>query len=289
MKKTNQQSTPSVPGTGTTRGREKEVCVCHAKTAKPQPQIINIKHQMKAMRNQRQWSVLLLLTLTSTSTVAFAFLVPRSLSRSIHGKAFLPSSSLASSSSSTSSFDFSSTHGWEDYYHNNTQAVEEWHSDMSLSSLASLVPPSSHCLVVGCGTSHMPRYLLDRSVLHLTLLDSSKSCIHLLQERYGSSVNYVCGDATSLSSHVAEVDVIFDKGLMDALLCGEGWDYTVQRLLQQAQEVLVTEGRYILVSYRLAPSTKDFLLQQEGWEWEFDINLSTERVGVSIATKVRRH
>ena len=131
---------------------------------------------------------------------------------------------------------------------------------------------------------------------------------------YGSNVECVCGDATELSKlnlssktssgHVGDrsiddnitgqssqdkFDIIIDKGLTDAILCGEGWNGPLKKLFREASGVLRARGRYLLISYRLPSSTKDFLVRigkSVGLEWEFDIpDDSNLRVSVSVAVK----
>jgi hypothetical protein len=203
-------------------------------------------------------------------------------------------------------------------------------------------------LVIGCGTSRLPTLLLERlpSLVSLVLLDSSPTCIAHLHERYcrgppahspdpasdaSRRVTLACGNVLSppsswqvfrpshdnahpiLSTNPTSVrcDMVLDKGMMDVLLCGEGWDSTVPRLLASVRKaaasaeydddddalrssrdhqygandhstVLSLSPRtppychYILISYRLPPSTMRFLVEQtssdpEGaWEWSFD-------------------
>ena len=102
-------------------------------------------------------------------------------------------------------------------------------------------------------------------------------------------MSYVCGDATKLSECIPDVvDVIYDKGLMDAIFCNEGWNKPIALLIQEASKVLVEGGMYILVSYRLPKSTKEFLLDvgdANNLEWSFDMEGSNDRVGISVARK----
>lgn len=153
--------------------------------------------------------------------------------------------------------------------------------------------------MVGCGTSRLPEAIWEQSAnADITLLDSSTTCIQQLKNRYGESAQYACGDALRLSKLLSNVDgdsslyydTLVDKGLMDALLCGEGWNGPVQQLLQEAVAVLRPySGRYMLISYRLPTATKDFLAsmgQEIGLLWQFDCEGSNDRVGISIATKI---
>lgn len=115
-----------------------------------------------------------------------------------------------------------------------------------------------------------------------------------MKERYKHQerIGYVCGDAVKLSDTLLiaseQFDVIVDKGLMDALLCGEGWNGPVATLLEEASQKLRCKGVYVLVSYRLPRSTREYLTEvgdRVGLTWEFDCKGSNDRVGVSIARK----
>lgn len=206
--------------------------------------------------------------------------------------------------------------------------MTEWHSSIPLQTLVDLIPSSSatddvniktktgkkekkkeKLLMVGCGTSQLPTLIQSQrpNDVEMTLLDSSPTCIDRLRQRYGrhddnnenNNIRYICGDATRLSSEVFHhsknddelYDYILDKGLMDALLCSEGWNTPVARLIHEASRVLRAQvrtspsssssspstssssGLYILISYPLPASTREFLVEQGsqvGLEWEFD-------------------
>lgn len=174
-------------------------------------------------------------------------------------------------------------------------AVTEWHSSVSMETLVSLIPSdASSVVMVGCGNSLLPEAIAGfRPDVHMTLQDSSRSCIQMLQQRHGDAMTYAVGDATKLSQClVAEgpkrFDVIFDKGLMDALFCNEGWDGPISFLVREASMVLKDNGQYILVSYKLPKSTREFLAevgQANNLEWTFHGPGSNDSVGVSIAKK----
>jgi len=206
------------------------------------------------------------------------------------------------------SFDFSSVSEWEAFYATDDEdAVEEWHSSVPLELVVDYcmgavggdkddaVDDCQKILMVGCGTSRLPETIWKRSnnkngAAQITLLDSSPTCIQELKQRYGSAANYICGDALQLSTiDDAPFDTVVDKGLMDALLCGEGWNGPVQKLLKEASTVLRPgEGRYVLVSYRLPSSTQDFLAKvgrDYDLDWKFDCEGSNDRVGISIAIR----
>lgn len=165
----------------------------------------------------------------------------------------------------------------------------------------------------------------------VVLLDTSQTCLDQLRERHlqmeGSSTNgdghgskvsfestdveYVCGDVTQLSTYFdvtsvnnsvehdgrqndnggAFFDMIIDKGLTDALLCGEGWDGPLEKLMCESAQILSKEtGQYLLISYELPSSTKRFLVDvgnEVGLKWDFDFDLVasvSQDVNVAMAT-----
>jgi hypothetical protein len=155
-------------------------------------------------------------------------------------------------------------------------------------------------LMIGCGTSRLPE-AFDANLYDCTLLDAAPTCIDTLRRRYGDETySYIVGDALRLHRNhtgMGTFDYVVDKGLMDALLCGEGWSLWVRQLLDSVHNVLSSDdddnnaGRYILVSYRLPTSTMAFLQNVAGsvLEWNFQVDGSNPRVMISIARRRRRH
>ncbi len=82
-------------------------------------------------------------------------------------------------------------------------------------------------------------------------------------------MDFVVGDATKLKESLKnhgkeeEYDVVVDKGLLDALLCGEGFDRDVDRLVRGIREVLTKEwwGMHVLICFRLSRSLKESLVE----------------------------
>eukprot|EP00563_Minutocellus_polymorphus_P019334 CAMPEP_0197715666 /NCGR_PEP_ID=MMETSP1434-20131217/784_1 /TAXON_ID=265543 /ORGANISM="Minutocellus polymorphus, Strain CCMP3303" /LENGTH=268 /DNA_ID=CAMNT_0043299855 /DNA_START=87 /DNA_END=893 /DNA_ORIENTATION=+ len=213
-------------------------------------------------------------------------------------------------STNADAFDFSSKTGWNQFYEKRARPSDdqlvfepyEWHSSLDHDVVFQLVERGGSILFVGCGSSAMPLELHDRhqGETHITCLDYSPSCIEQLAQSWGSTrsnMSFVCGDATRLETVPAiangdeRTDAIIDKGLIDALMCGEGWNGDVERLLTSAAKQLKTNGLYILASYKLSSATKDFLLdvgKEVGLEWTFDLE-DEDNTRVSLSKAVMMH
>lgn len=201
---------------------------------------------------------------------------------------------------SSSMMDFSSTLAWERFYQErDNDVVTEWHSSITFDDIIRYCRPNNKkeakqgawsILCIGCGDSRLPDAFLNNSSpdisYELTIMDSSPTCIAKMKQRYAEeeNVSCVCGSVMELQTILttASFDVIVDKGLIDALLCGEGWDVPVQKLMDQSQSVLAANGTYVLVSYTLPPSTQEFLRQGTTWEWKFG-QIATSRSMISTA------
>ena len=229
-------------------------------------------------------------------------------------------------------FDFSSRAGWEQFYGRfdnssssptsyssskpsltNFEFEFDWHNNsIGFEPILDEIEPGLSVLMVGTGSSSLPRILYDRDggATAVTCLDYSLNCIKLIQGAFGPgrpNMHFITGDATrnlpsllsssslSLSSSSSRefdgafFDVIVDKGLLDALMCDEGWDGDVERYLQGIGELLSKRkgGKLVLVSYGLSSSVRDFLNDvggRNGIVWNFDkvVKGNDNRVSFSI-------
>ena len=170
---------------------------------------------------------------------------------------------------------------------------------------------SSQHLLIGTGNSLLPRFLYDALTslnyndFTVTCLDYSSPCIENLKKAHGPycpRMNFIQGDATDLPSIFVKdcgrdqknqlFDSIIDKGLLDALMCSEGWDGPVADVVQGVSSILKDNGLFLLVSFKLSDSTKDFLSCTTAGElsWKFDIDneICSKRISVSVASRKPR-
>ena len=191
----------------------------------------------------------------------------------------------------------------------------EWHSSISHSSIISEIDIGSKVLFVGTGNSNLPRQLYDAHAhahananggkTEVACMDYSQPCIDMLQSLHRTEcprMTFACGDATDLVRTLerqgidadSSFDYIVDKGLMDAMMCGEGWDSSddgtgcggVLQYLTEAKRALKSGGTFVLVSYKLSAATRDYLQgvgASLGIRWTLDIgDKSNERVSFSL-------
>ena len=191
----------------------------------------------------------------------------------------------------------------------------EWHGHISNEVLAKLVDGSiaqaarnyrnstddrlPSILLVGCGNSALPRVLHDAfsTPVEITCLDYSKVCIDMVQSMYGScpNMNFVVGCATKLRQTIdqhfddaKQYDAIIDKGLLDALLCNEGFE--VDSLMNGVDEVLTSSdwGLHVLVSFPLTGMLKSSLDEMQDLKWQFDVAVEGSENGRGCLNVARR-
>ena len=197
----------------------------------------------------------------------------------------------------------------------------EWHTQIPHSSIVAAIRPSIErsaekgtrlpsILLVGCGNSSLPRILHDGfdTPVEVTCLDYSPVCIRMIKSMYEAScpnMAFVVGDATNLRSvkwdegaakpvEEKRFDVIIDKGLLDAIMCGEGFD--LEKLYGGINDVLTCEdwGALCLVCFRLSRATKQSLVesgngrQRSQLLWDFDIPLEGSDGGRASFNLARR-
>lgn len=265
------------------------------------------------------------------TTAAFGFLCDSFLitNRRLRHKYYLKEGS--SHNWNHEPFDFSSRIGWDNFYKEGNQSDEqsleemeyEWHSNIPHSVIVDAVSPSIDAafkyyataendelylptiLLVGTGNSALPRILHDAFDIpvRVTCLDYSPVCVEMIRSMYSDlcpNMDFVLGDATQLKHAVngSKYDVIVDKGLLDALMCGEGFDSDLDKLMLGIDEVLTTHewGVSILICFQLSKSNRKFLVEladrgesrNSTLFWDFDIPVAGSENGRGTFNLARR-
>lgn len=228
-------------------------------------------------------------------------------------------------------FDFSSRTGWDNFYKkgNQSESLEEleyeWHSHIAHSVIVDAISPTisnaasryaqindaaaknklPSILLIGTGNSALPRVLHDAfdTPVRVTCLDYSPVCIEMIRSMYSDlcpNMDFILGDATRLQHAVnnTKYDVIVDKGLLDALMCGEGFDSDLEKLMAGIDGVLTCQewGISVLICFQLSSASKQSLVElvdrgkssAPALFWDFDVPVEGSEIGKTTLNLARR-
>lgn len=91
--------------------------------------------------------------------------------------------------------------------------------------IAQYTQPTSQILIVGCGNSRMPEEMYEDGYQHITSIDLSYSAVKFMQEEYKekyANLTFKQMDVRNLQFKDGTFDVVIDKALLDAMVCGDG-------------------------------------------------------------------
>ena len=170
--------------------------------------------------------------------------------------------------------DYSSLAFWEKRYSNEHLEVFEWYQTFETlrEKIIDYIKPEDKILNVGCGTSKFAEDLFYEGIKNVVNIDYSESAIRLLEEHLEEmQVESKCIKMDVLDMkdfQEEEFNIVFDKALLDSILCGENALDTVKIMLKEIYRVLIDEGYYIIVS-NSDESTRKKLFDEKMWEYSF--------------------
>jgi len=170
--------------------------------------------------------------------------------------------------------DYSSLAFWEKRYSNEHLEVFEWYQTFETlrEKIIDYIKPEDKILNVGCGTSKFAEDLFYEGIKNVVNIDYSESAIRLLEEHLEEmQVESKCIKMDVLDMkdfQEEEFNIVFDKALLDSILCGENALDTVKIMLKEIYRVLIDEGYYIIVS-NSDESTRKNLFDEKMWEYSF--------------------
>merc|ERR1712176_1169838 len=77
-------------------------------------------------------------------------------------------------------------------------------------------------------------------------------------------------DARAMDKADGKYNVVVDKAMLDAILCGEGSTHNAQKMLQEVSRVLKPDGVYVAISHG-QPSYRLTYLQRPEFGWNVKI------------------
>ena len=111
--------------------------------------------------------------------------------------------------------------------------------------------------------------MLEDGYSSITNVDISRVVIDAMTEKYKEkpALTFKQMNCCSLDFPEESFDAIIAKGLLDAVLCGEGSTANVSKLCLEASRVLKPNGVFIVVSYGV-PDNRLQYLECEDFTWK---------------------
>ena len=168
--------------------------------------------------------------------------------------------------------DYSSLDFWEKRYTNEHLEIFEWYQTYETlkEKIGEYFKTTDKVLNVGCGTSKFAEDLYIDDIKDVTNIDFSENAIKIMVEYYQEQqveMNYKKMDVCEMTEFADKTfDVVFDKALLDAMLCGENALITVEKMMKEVYRVLKDEGYYIIISNTNEDGRK-LLFDNKMWEY----------------------
>eukprot|EP00746_Dinoflagellata_sp_MGD_P146493 gnl/MRDRNA2_/MRDRNA2_78968_c0_seq1.p1 gnl/MRDRNA2_/MRDRNA2_78968_c0~~gnl/MRDRNA2_/MRDRNA2_78968_c0_seq1.p1 ORF type:complete len:543 (+),score=120.55 gnl/MRDRNA2_/MRDRNA2_78968_c0_seq1:141-1769(+) len=134
-------------------------------------------------------------------------------------------------------------------------------------------------LNIGCGNSLLSEAMYDSGYTNIVNIDQSDVAIDQMQKRnYGlrENMTWLVGDARSMDFGDSSFDVVLDKGLFDALECGENYEVDIPAFWKEVMRVLRNGGVYLCISIS-DPKRWETYMERLDLDWSVSITrLSSE-------------
>ena len=167
---------------------------------------------------------------------------------------------------------YSSLSYWENRYTNEHLEIFEWYQTYETlkEKIGEYLKPTDKVLNVGCGTSKFAEDLYIDDIKDVTNIDFSENAIKIMVEYYQEQqveMNYKKMNVCQMPDFANKTfDVVFDKALLDTMLCGENALVNVEKMMKEIYRVLKDEGYYIIISNANEDSRK-LLFDENMWEY----------------------
>jgi ubiquinone/menaquinone biosynthesis C-methylase UbiE len=169
--------------------------------------------------------------------------------------------------------DYSSLKYWEGRYLNEHMEIFEWYQtyDTLKEKIIDYLKPEDQILYVGCGTSKLAEDLYIDEIRNVTNIDFSENAIKIMEDRYKEQkveMKYKKMNVTNMEEFTNEsFNVVFDKALLDSVICGENALPIVDKMINEIYRVMVNGGFYIIISNGNEETRKN-LFNPEMWEYK---------------------
>ncbi len=170
--------------------------------------------------------------------------------------------------------DYSSLKYWDGCYFTEHMEIFEWYYqtyDTLKEKIIDYLKPEDQILYVGCGTSKLAEDLYIDEIRNITNIDFSENAIKIMEDRYKEQkveMKYIKMNVTNMKEFTnGSFNVVFDKALLDSVLCGENALPIVDKMINEIYRVLVNGGYYIVISNG-NEDTRKHLFNNDMWDYK---------------------
>ena len=169
--------------------------------------------------------------------------------------------------------DYSSIKYWDSRYLNEHMEIFEWYQtyDTLKEKISDYIKKEDKILHVGCGTSKLAEDLYIEEITNVTNIDFSENAIKIMEDRYKEQnvkMIYKKMDVTEMSEFPNNsFNIVFDKALLDTVLCAENALPIVDKMINEIYRVLVNQGYYIIISNGSEDKRKN-LFKSDLWDYK---------------------
>ncbi|KAJ8608977.1 hypothetical protein CTAYLR_008976 [Chrysophaeum taylorii] len=123
-------------------------------------------------------------------------------------------------------------------------------------------------LMAGCGSSRLSEDMLEDGFANITNIDISRVVIDQMTEKYKDklALSFQQMNVCALEFADETFDAVVAKGVLDAILCGEGSTANVAKMCAEVSRVLKPTGTFFIVSYGV-PDNRLQYLDNEDYSW----------------------
>lgn len=176
---------------------------------------------------------------------------------------------------------YSETDYWNSRYEREPEPFD-WYQPWSRikTVVLPIIQTRGKALDVGCGNSPMTAELLADGFDEVTGIDISSVVIRQNQEKFAEEprLRFICGDVLNMEAiESSSVDVVFDKGTLDSLMCSGPSARQVSQMMEEISRVLKPGGFFVEISYG-TPNTRAVFFKSPQYKWTVLENTEIEKM-----------
>ncbi|KAH0793582.1 S-adenosyl-L-methionine-dependent methyltransferase [Histomonas meleagridis] len=169
--------------------------------------------------------------------------------------------------------DYSSQEYWDSKYAEK-DTIFEWLEDYKELSpyINKHFSHDAHILIPGCGNSAISADMYRDGFIHIDNIDFSPVCIEQMKRRFSDldQMTWKVMDIKNMGFPDNTFDIVFDKGTLDALTCGDDAETQLFTACQEYMRVLKPGCMAYIVSFGQAQDRLEYFNPSKDHPWIFE-------------------